>query len=130
MLLVPKQIPAATIDPTKYEALNKEVSTGLSLGYPSSPSKADPATMQTGMPNPRMMREMMYMAALTEKHCTIAPMIMRAEPEKIDQRRPTLSLIKGTKGRLRTAPSGYEAVRIPLVAPCGLSKTAKLTLRC
>lgn len=130
MLLVRKQIPAARIDPMKYEELNREVSTGLSLGYPSSPSKADPATMQTGMPNPRMMREMMYMAALTEKHCTMAPMTMRAEPEKIDQRRPNLSLMKGTNGRLRTAPSGYEAVRMPLVAPCGLSKTTELALRC
>lgn len=62
MSLVPKQIAAATIWPIKYDTLKSEVKTGRSLGYASSPMSAEPDTMQVGIPKPRIMRAMIYMA--------------------------------------------------------------------
>lgn len=63
IVTVPKPTVAATIWPIKYDELNREVRIGLSFGYPSSPIRADPATMQNGMPNPRRIRATTYIAA-------------------------------------------------------------------
>ena len=46
----------------KYEALNRDVMVARSLGYESSPIIADPAIIQKTIPNPRIIREMMYIA--------------------------------------------------------------------
>jgi len=50
---------AATMDPMKYATLNSEVMIGRSLGYASSPMSALPATIQVGMPKPKMTRAAM-----------------------------------------------------------------------
>lgn len=63
MLLVPKQIPAAMIWPTKYATLKSEVRTGRSFGYASSPIREEAETIQVGMPNPKINRATMYMPA-------------------------------------------------------------------
>ena len=81
-------IPAAIKEPTNHDALNMEVMIARSLGYDSSPSIADPDTMQKTIPNPRIIRATIYMPAkphqywrisgrrhsqLTEKPWMIAP---------------------------------------------------------
>lgn len=48
--------------PMKYEELNRDVITARSLGYESSPIMADAAIIQKTMPNPRIIRAMMYIA--------------------------------------------------------------------
>ena len=63
MPLVPKQMAAAVIWPTKYDTLKRDVMMGRSLGYDSSPINEEPETMQMGIPKPRTRRAKMYMPA-------------------------------------------------------------------
>ena len=65
MPLVPKQMAAAVIWPTKYDTLKRDVMMGRSLGYDSSPIRDEPETMQMGIPKPRTRRAKMYMPAGT-----------------------------------------------------------------
>ena len=55
-------MPAATIWPKKNETLNRDVRTGRSLGYASSPIREDPETMQVGIPNPKIILATIYIA--------------------------------------------------------------------
>lgn len=48
--------------PIKYEALKRDVIMARSLGWESSPIMADAAIIQKTMPNPRIIRAMMYIA--------------------------------------------------------------------
>jgi hypothetical protein len=64
ILCVANEIPAATTEPMKYNALKSEVMIGRSLGYASSPIKDEPAMMQKGIPKPKKNRAMMYIAAV------------------------------------------------------------------
>lgn len=49
-------MPAAIREPTNQDALNIDVMIGRSFGYESSPSIAEPDTMQNTIPNPRIIR--------------------------------------------------------------------------
>lgn len=60
---VPKAIPAAATWPKKYATLKSEVRTGRSLGYPSSPIREEPETIQVGIPKPRTRRAAIYIPA-------------------------------------------------------------------
>jgi hypothetical protein len=59
---VPIVIAEAVMAPIKYEELNRDVIMALSLGYESSPIMADAAIIHITMPNPRIIRAMMYIA--------------------------------------------------------------------
>lgn len=55
---------AARIEPIKYEELKSEVITARSLGWLSSPIKAEPEMIANRMPTPKIMRETMYKPTL------------------------------------------------------------------
>lgn len=63
-LKIPYVILAATILPRNQEALKSEVRTARSLGYPSSPIKAEAATIANGIPSPRSQRAIMNMTTI------------------------------------------------------------------
>lgn len=120
----------------------RDVRTGRSLGYPSSPIKDEPETIQVGIPKPRIMRATMYMptagvSATTISNCGViytpccenpwirAPRIMIQLPPKMDHRRPNLSLTIGIKGSDRIAPSEYAAAMMPFKLPSGFPKSSR-----
>jgi len=106
----------------------------LSLGYASSPSIADPETIQKTIPKPRIILATIYIPTsktlawirvdqaevvipCCEKHWRTAPTHWKADPMKIDQRRPNLWATQGTTGTAKIAPRLYAAEIIPSNSP-------------
>jgi hypothetical protein len=77
-------IAAATIAPIKYEALNNEVRYGRSLGYPSSPIRAEPEMIQKTIPTPSNIRAMMYMATgrIVRNHAIVRLVVITYDAEQ------------------------------------------------
>ena len=69
----------------------RDVITGRSFAWASSPMSEEPDTMQVGMPNPRIIRATMYMPTMTRSH----------------------TVSRGSSQCRRAVISAYRAARIP-----------------